>query len=303
MEEIVFVLDESGAKGYSDNTENTQGEFGAMAGYFILEKQLISVKKDLDLIRSKFFYNDKVHITDLQPEQQESLRKNIFNYFIEKNIYWTYEAIYVQGYYEHANFMNQLSKKAHASRQSDIKISWSESRELLHSELFQGIFAKAIAFCLDNVGSKFKLCIITDRIDKPILKRFQQEADTFLAVGKDKTTEMTGFDPNTGQIVKGSITTKIVSKDIFDDFSDITYSISCEDSSLTLAADVLVNSLNYHLKSLQTKTPGVELNNEGNIQDHPLSNIVYGAWPKSKEERFFSDAIFMHPIQMKYNHD
>ncbi|MGA8864002.1 MAG: hypothetical protein WB444_09345 [Gallionella sp.] len=35
MKEIVFVLDESGAKGYSDNVESTPGELGVMAGYLI----------------------------------------------------------------------------------------------------------------------------------------------------------------------------------------------------------------------------------------------------------------------------
>lgn len=35
MDEIFLVLDESGAKGYSNNPESEDGELGVMAGYHL----------------------------------------------------------------------------------------------------------------------------------------------------------------------------------------------------------------------------------------------------------------------------
>ena len=93
MAKVVFVLDESGAKGYSDNTESELGELGVMAGYLIPSDCLDSVRNDLEAIRSNFFTEGKVHITDLIPHQQEELRNRIFTYFIQRNIKWVYEAV------------------------------------------------------------------------------------------------------------------------------------------------------------------------------------------------------------------
>lgn len=297
MEEVVFVLDESGAKGYSNNVESTPGELGVMAGYLIPSNHLDLVKNELNAIRANFFSDGKVHITDLLPQQQEELRKNIFDYFIQRKIYWVYEAVYVQGYFESADFLNQLTKNAHESRRSNIQVSWKEKRDLLYADLFQGVFGKAVAFCLDRAGNQIKLNVITDRTDASIIKLFQREADDFLSVGKEITHKTTGFDKDAGQVVRGSISTTIISNiDAIGDFSGISYSVACEDSSLTLAADVLVNSINYHLKSLQAKSTGVALNVEASISGHPLSNLVYGAW-NNAEQNYFADAIFMHPTQ------
>ena len=74
MKEVIFVLDESGAKGYSDNTERYLGELGVVAGYLLPSECLIRVVTELEAIRSNFFTDGKIHITDLSPEQQEAER-------------------------------------------------------------------------------------------------------------------------------------------------------------------------------------------------------------------------------------
>ena len=277
--------------------ESTPGELGVIAGYFIPSNCLDFVKSELNAIRLSFFSDGKVHITDLPPQQQGELRKIIFDYFIQKNIYWVYEAVYVQGYFENADFVRQLTKKAHESSKSNIKISQNEKNELLHAELFQGVFGKAAAFCLDHVGSQVKLDVITDRTDASIIKQFQMKADNFLSVEEEKNYEVSGFNKDTNQVVKGNISTSITSGiDAFGDFSGISYFITCEDSPLTFAADVLVNSVNHHLKSLQAQNIGIALNVEASIADHPMSQLVYGMW-KNSEVNCFSDAMFMHPTQ------
>ena len=122
MRKIIFILDESGAKGYSSNIERIPGELGLIAGYLIPSNCLDFVRNELNTIQSNFFSDGKIHITDLPPQQQEELRDSIFDYFIQRNIYWVYEAIYVQGYFENNDFLNKSTKKAHKSRRSNIQI-------------------------------------------------------------------------------------------------------------------------------------------------------------------------------------
>lgn len=295
MNEIFLVLDESGAKGYSNNPESEDGELGVMAGYLLPISRANTAEADLGAIRSKFLSGDKLHITDLAPHQQEELRNDLFAYFTKVQARWLYEAIYVQGFFEHAQLVNQLSKEAHDSRRSNVKISWRENRDLLHAELFQGVFSKAVAFCLDNIGPKVKINVITDRTDASIIKKFQAAADEFLGFESGSTTPVTGFDIDSQSVLHGEVQSKIgASTTSIMDLSGIEYSIKCEDSALTLAADVLVNSVNFHLKSLQKTSVGVELNDSKTIAGHPLEVFVYGTW-SDPDLRYSMDAAYAHP--------
>ena len=86
MRHFLFVLDEAGAKGYSDKMECQPGELGVMAGYLVPYSWLDSVKAELDPMRARLLPNGKTHITDLLARQQEELRKNIFEFFMRRNI-------------------------------------------------------------------------------------------------------------------------------------------------------------------------------------------------------------------------
>jgi hypothetical protein len=270
-----------------------------IAGYLIPGNYLEKIKSDLDAVRLQYFGNGKIHITDLRPEQQESLRNEIFRYFKQSRIYWVYEATYVQGFFEHANHIEEISQKAKETKRSKVKISGNKNPDMLHVELFQGAFGKALAFCMDRGLSSFELEIITDKTDKEILEKFKRAADELLNVGQEKCHVVTGFDPDTKQVVKGSITTKITcDHEELGDFSGINYSIRCEDSSLTLAADVLSNSVNYHLKTHQKNNTGIILNKSLAISGHPLDSLVYGTWD-DPESNYSPDAAFMHPEQKK----
>lgn len=301
MKNVVFILDESGSKGYSNNKENILGELGVMAGYIIPRHSLTLIKNQLDTIRANYFSAGKVHITDLQPPQQAALRKDIFNFFIANNIPWVYEAIYVQGFFESSFFINNIIQQAKALRQSDVQVQSREEKELLQSELFQGVFAKAVAFCSDHFGPEIELEVITDRTDDSIIEEYSRKAKDLLSITDDKKMNVKGFDKVTKQNVEASILIKVnASEESFGDFSGISFTISCEDSSLTLAADVLVNSVNHHLKDLQAENPGVPLNIETSIEGHLLSKSVCGLW-NNKEGNYFADAIFMHPTQKGVN--
>lgn len=295
---IKLIIDESGAKGFSDKTESLPGELGIIAGYLIPEEYYTAVQSDICSIKDKYITDKKLHITDLSPQQQEQLRAEIFNYFKEKNVYWTYEAIYVEGFHQNAEFIDSLKDKAKAERTSSIKLSGNRTKDLLHSELFLGAFGKGIAFCLDYVGNEFRLDVITDNIDKDIMKRFNEEAHRLLSVGERKTRIVTGCDPASKKVLKGSISTEVVEgKEAFGDFSGVSFTITCEDSALTLAADVLANSVFYHLKQKQANNFGQPLNSKLAIEGHPIASLAYGTFAPQKGN-YIVDAVYMHPKEI-----
>lgn len=99
MNTVFLVIDESGAKGYSDKKESYPGEVGVMAGFLIPEKYILMVRNELEEIKANYFSDSKIHITDLESEDQESLRSEIYDYFIKRNIICVFEAIYSEGFF------------------------------------------------------------------------------------------------------------------------------------------------------------------------------------------------------------
>jgi hypothetical protein len=295
MKQIQFIIDESGAKGYSDNTEAVPGELGVMAGFLIPEEFVATVQAELGTISSKFRSQTKLHVTDLVLQDQEALRSAIFDYFRVRGIPWVYEGIYVQGFHEHMQLVNGIATEAMGSRRSRIKLSYTQKAKLLHAELFVGAFGKGIAFAMDCVGNEFQLNIVTDRVDRELMKLFRTKADRLLNAEQPLSRKVTGFDPDTQKVVRGEIRTTLVSgHEALGDLSGVNYSIRCADSSLTLAADVLANSVYHHLRTKQSGVVGTALNAEAAVMGHPLADLVYGAW-NAPEGNYFSDALFMHP--------
>jgi hypothetical protein len=295
MKTIYFICDESGAKGYSDKQEQYLGETGVMAGFIIPLENIDEVRTDLDAISQKFTSTGKLHITDIPPDDQEKLRNEIFNYLIIRKIPCLYEAIYSQGFYEHSESIKEIKRNIKKQRKSNIKLSGNPTKELLHEQLFQATFGKAIAFCLDYVGKTIKINVITDRIEESILKQFNKAVDTLLNFSAPTKIKKTGFDPQKGKVVKGEICSSMEVPDKFiDEYSGISFSIECEDTSLTLAADIIANSLHYHFKEKSNSSVGDSLNTCSAITGHPLEKIMYGVWDDTKQN-YYADALFEHP--------
>jgi hypothetical protein len=299
MGSITFVIDESGAKGYSDKREQHEGEFGVVAGILIPEEHLSVVESDLNFIANKYESEGKLHITDLESNDQECLRGEIFDYLLSKHIRWTYEAMYVEGLHNQARIAATMVKTAKENHRSNVNISCNEKRDLLHAEIFTGVFGKGVAFCLDNVSHQFHLNVITDNIDKSILRKFKEGAQQLLNVGKKNTCKVTGFDHDSQSVVTGSVSFEITQgRDVLGDFSGVLYDINVSESVLTLAADVLVNSVHHHLASLQESNPGCALNTKEAIEGHRLAQIVYGVSEVDLDVLQISDTIFRYPSRL-----
>jgi len=298
MMSITFVIDESGAKGYSDNREQHEGELGVVAGILIPEEHLPTVETSLETIAAKYLSEGKLHITDLESKDQESIREEIFDYLLSVGARWTYQAMYVEGLYDHAHLVKDMVRQAKDSRRSEIKISDNEKHDLLHTEMFVGAFGKGVAFCMDYVGPQFHLNVLTDKVDTPILKEFHDSAERLLNVGEKSVRKVTGFDPESKTVVTGSVSFEITQgNDSLGDFSGVSFDINVSDSALTLAADVVANSVHYHLTSLQKSNPGCALNTQEAIEGHRLAQIVYGVSMGELEVPQVADTIFRHPNQ------
>ena len=295
METVLLVLDESGAKGYDNNKEQEPGEFGVMAGFALPESTVDAFVGGLSEIVQSISADNKLHITDLKPAAQETLRKRLFDYLSNCGALWFYEAVYVQGFHDTHDRVKQLVAEATEARRSTVKLSTNQTKESLHGALFLGAFASGLALAMDRIGASFHLKVVTDRVDEPILKVFKAEADRLLNVGQPDRVEVTGFDTKNKEVVRGVIESIVVSgDDALGNFSGVTYEIECTDNLLTLAADVLANSVRHHLKQIQNNTPSASLNSPEAIYGHPLQHLVYGA-PAGTGSVNVADTLFRHP--------
>ena len=112
---IYLICDESGGKGYADISESYPGETGVFAGYLLPAEHVEQVRFDLGEIISRIVGEDsegKIHITDLEPEQQERLRYEIFQYFKNRNIVCINAAVHVEGF--KANYDGTLERVLHS---------------------------------------------------------------------------------------------------------------------------------------------------------------------------------------------
>jgi hypothetical protein len=79
MSKIYLICDESGSKGFSDNAEKFEGEFGLFAGYFLTEDNIGEMKIVFETIYKEYSGHDgKLHITDLDETEQRKLRTVVF---------------------------------------------------------------------------------------------------------------------------------------------------------------------------------------------------------------------------------
>ena len=208
---VVLVCDESGAKGYADRDETCPGEVGVFAGILIPGDRLNAIQAQFDAIAKKYQTSPgKVHITDLTPEQQAQLRKEMFDLITQLQLPCFFEATHVAGFHDYFRRLKKLSDTARAQRRSPVKLSGKGPEpESLHVALFFGLYSKFLAFCMERDQRLLHLEVRTDQVDSPIFKNFQGSANSLLDYGA-KIERVTGFDPETKKVLHGTIETKVV---------------------------------------------------------------------------------------------
>lgn len=298
METVYFIVDESGAKGYASNAEAEPGEFGIAAGYFVRERPLSRVRKDLDAIRAEAAgeHEDKVHVVALTPGQQRLARQLVFDYLLDRDMYCCYEALYVQG-------LNAASERASAIPHPNVKRPPNERYPKLRrenprliAEIFRSLLGKAMTYAVDTYGREITLKVIVDRTDASILDEYRKGVQQLLDVFKPKTIYLRGWNTSlkTPIVHEAELRTTVSDPKVVELFSGVEVEIACEDSSLTFAADVLVGSLRHHLmKKVKDVGPGT-LNSKDAISGHVLEHQMYGASNLPLEQSLL-DIMYRHP--------
>ncbi|MFT4924079.1 MAG: hypothetical protein ACI8WB_000157 [Phenylobacterium sp.] len=283
MLEAVLIIDESGAKGYSNNQEREVNEVGVIAGYLVPAHGLAKLRKIANGLFEPIITEGKLHIAELTTEQQNQVREGVFSLLKQNNSCWLYQAISVQGFYEANNL--------------EARGSFEEKKELLHSKLFLELFAKAISLLRRNLGDNksLSISIITDRLDAGIIKRFKADSQDYIkALTKQPiVSSFTRYNKESKTVEKCTTETIIKSEDPSVYLDAINYDIKCEDTPITFIADILVNSTFYYLNKKLAEDPKIKLNSKQAIEDHPLSHLVFGAYDADLNElSSFGDLVY-----------
>ncbi|UAA39123.1 hypothetical protein KIH87_01785 [Paraneptunicella aestuarii] len=280
MDTFVLVLDESGAKGYSNNQEVLENEFGVMAGFIFSDKNLKGNYCACVQTFSDFASEGKLHITELSPDKQKQVRTKFFEVMQATRLNWSYEAIKVQGLYESENIR--------------IPSEFTE-KVLLHERLFIGLVLKVVNELNSSEEKEIKLKIITDNIDRPIVERFCKSIDEIIKLLTDKKLvyQYKKSDPIAKKSQIHQFEINVDYNKNFISIGKFDYSIKSEDSCLTFMADILVNSVYHHLKKKLESDPDLQLNSSSAIQGYPLAELVGGCRDEIEGEiTSFSDFLY-----------
>ncbi|OWQ83041.1 hypothetical protein CDN99_27465 [Roseateles aquatilis] len=220
----------------------------------------------------------------------------MFDYLLDRDMYCCYEAMYVQGLHESAARTNAIPRP-------DIprppNVYYSEPRPenpRLISELFNSLFGKALAYAVDNFGREVTLKVIVDNTDEAVLDEYHAGAQRFLDVFKPKIIRRFGFDTASKKKIvhAAEMKTTVSEPQVEQVLSSAKFDISCEDSGLTFAADILVGSLRHHLMNkVKDAGPG-SLNSKGAIAGHVLAHQMYGASNLPSQQSLL-DTMYRHP--------
>ncbi|MCG9770344.1 hypothetical protein L1D59_17260, partial [Pseudoalteromonas piscicida] len=262
METMVLVIDESGAKGYATNDEKYVGELGVMAGYLYTEREIVDIERLFRNFTSPFFkhIDGKLHVTDLDVADQNKLRDDIFYAIRETRLQWFYKAIYSEGF--------------HQSEFKEGRGGIKDKKKLLHSELFENMLRKALCMAYSLGNKNLKLVVKTDNIDSGTLKKFYNVADDLCHIFLQNEREIFTYIKNGNEYQKITAYSSIKS-DSIPKFESIVIEIECDSSPLSVAADILANSVHYHLREKQKENLGISLNNKKSIEEHPLVDLAY----------------------------
>jgi hypothetical protein len=290
-EDIVIFCDESGAKGYADKSEKEPGEIGVFAGFPIqradVERLADDFRNELEEFREGS--SGKIHIADLAPENQEKLRRKVYAILLGREVPCFYEAVHVQGFHAAYKQACELGEMLAANLGKRPKRRLPP--QSLHVHLFLGFYGKILSFCWRLGITRMTVEVRIDRVDRPILQEFRSAARDLLT--GTKQYPVTHRDPITKKVTKGTATWKLEGSPAPIDVHALIVRSDAKYPDLILAADVLANSLSYHLRNRAPEQNLGPLNTKESVSTHPLARLLqYG---QSRSVYDFADGWFSHP--------
>ena len=188
---------------------------------------------------------DKVHSTELfNDEGNRKIRDELHEYLSAKDEWLlVYEAVYPLGIYQNEKLTLDIFNE-HKPDNPRMKVSKNPQKKRIYNSLLEGIIIKLDEMC--RIENSSNLVMVSDHIDFGIHKE-ALETLGYLKEEEHRNT-VTGFD---------AVDKKVVSKDILSRIEGIdvsvkhvnTIEIDSTTSSMTVAADIIANTLYRHIKS------------------------------------------------------
>lgn len=296
--EIILVCDESGAKGRADNTERFLGEVGVFAGILLTKELYEEIRVSFNELISQFTDSaNKLHITDLKPDQQSQLRKDCFSLIIQHRLQCFYSAIHVAGFNANYEMVAKSREYAKSQRRSSVVLGTNDPKPpLMHTELFVGLYDTIIAYCMERNQTNLSIDILSDNIDKSITKDFLNESGRLLNYSQIKR-EVTGFDKSKKERVHGKITVDDNMPELPIKVDKISIKTSA-DEGLVVAADILANSINKMFRDRSKDELYTALNRPPAFDNHPLKDYLDTFWDWGNEDSAV-DRLYPHPSMPK----
>lgn len=293
----ILACDESGAKGYATQREKFPGEIGVMSGILIHEEIADETHAAFQRIYDTYKPSSavKLHIADLQAARQEALRNEIYGTIESLGLPCFWYAVHVEGMFQaHAEHRKLMDEVKLPPSPRFKRGSPRDTPALLHEELFNGFFGNVLAFVEGSEVEKVALRVKTDRVDPGTVKRFETSAKRFLDDGA-LVSRATALDTDTGEIVSGSVTVQVDWPDslrLSTDVVELTF--ECSEDGVTLAADVLANSLNHLFVTRDLDELYGPLNDMAAVRRHPLA-ACFDLFGNSAGGDIVGDRLRAHP--------
>lgn len=234
-----------------------------------------------------------LHITDAFTAGNEEwasvarrVRSDIFNLIETLQIPLVYDARRLQVARRSFEFAETLKNQSRSMRRSDIKISNRPSGERLEETCMIGLLLKLDALA-ENCAIE-KVDLFTDYMDSSITQSFESTMERARSIGNAKERVVKGWDPKTRTKVQGTIQLSVSAKDFVDDAEETLHAqhigdlvVVGKDNPMVFAADVVVNGLYHHLRSLAVDAP---LNHPSSIEGWFLKSRVLGVRDNAFED-------------------
>ena len=277
---FVLAIDEAGALGYADHDEQKPGEFGLAGGVLYPKSEEQRIQRMVERAAFKAKPGEKLHITAMEPSEQERLRQFLEDLVTAESLWLFYSAVSVAGYYQEHLRRGELAAKANASRRSKVKIAGAKRTDpdRLLEDVYRNIVFDAVAWCNDEFKGDYHLTVRSDRTDEGILADLEHTVTSLLQLEHNETTKVTGFDPGTEKVVEGSVSAgwKLPeSYEINCTRENLSVDVNPLTRELALLPDTSVNWILYLLSNRVSENPNAALNDKAALKGFPLAERIY----------------------------
>lgn len=285
-----MYVDESGSMSRASVPVQNPLSFGVVVGVLLPEAEKLSFEKDVDNLLKKYHIvlGSQSHITAEKDIDRESFRKDLFLCIREKhskirvifNVITSIGFHYVE--WENENLAVMEFKKYLAIKGRSV--STNLTNDNAHSELIAGLIIKANCALEDCFGErpsrKTNLNMFFDKVDKETYDRAIKRIEDFSQDNKSYVTKV--FNKTSGSIEKNEV--RFATTGMPQYYSaNLTHKIVEKTNVGVYCADVLSNTIYWHLKNKIVERLSQGLNTIEALDDFELKTHLYAS------ENDFSD--------------